>query len=298
MTVKQIYVRTADGAFQILEQLAKNGNICFRGHRDAGWRLESTLARHRKVPPTPRTTHEIDEMISHFIVNLALIGFPLPFDDKRDRRGRLEFARHHGVPSPLIDFSLSPYVALFFAFNGVRPLEAKGERAAIYCLNVFALAGVWATQCARQLEESISAPEFNNHHRRFLYNREEPFVNGYESGIVQYFNMPASWNRRMQRQHGVFLYDTLNYELAGYADLEAYLGQSEVPGLDEKVMLTKVLIPHKVGREIFERLELMGITATHLYDSPEGAALDVINAYNYGRKTGRAWDVGVLPGDD
>ena len=42
----------------------------------------------------------------------------------------------------------------------------------------------------------------------------------------------------------------------------------------------------------------MGITATHLYDSHEGAALDVINAYNYGRKTGRAWDVGVPPGDD
>jgi hypothetical protein len=141
MTVKQIYVRTADGAFQILEQLAKNGNICFRGHRDAGWRLESTLARHRKVPPTPRTTHEIDEMINHFIVNLASIGISLPFD-KRDRRGRLEFARHYGVPSPLIDFSLSPYVALFFAFNGVRPLEAKnGEHAAIYCLDILALAG-------------------------------------------------------------------------------------------------------------------------------------------------------------
>jgi hypothetical protein len=69
------------------------------------------------------------------------ISCPLPFD-KRDRRGRLELARHYGVPSPLIDFSLSPYVALFFAFNGVRPLEAqKGEHAAIYCLNIRALAG-------------------------------------------------------------------------------------------------------------------------------------------------------------
>jgi hypothetical protein len=199
----------------------------------------------------------------------------------------------------LIDFSLSPYVALFFAFNGVRPLEAKkGEHAAIYCLNILALAGVWARQCARQLDGSISGTEFNNHHHRFLYNQEEPFVNGYKPGIVKYFDMPASWNRRMQRQHGVFLYDTLNYPLAEYADLEAYLGQSEVPGPDEKVMLTKVLIPHKVGREIFERLELMGITATHLYDSHEGAALDVVNAYNYGRKTGRAWDVGLPPGDD
>ena len=55
----------------------------------------------------------------------------------------------------------------------------------------------------------------------------------------------------MQRQHGVFLYDTLNYPLAGHADLEAYLGQPEVSGPDGKVMLTKVLIPHKVGREVF-----------------------------------------------
>jgi FRG domain len=165
MTVKQIYVRTPDRAFQILEQLAKDGNTCFRGHRDARWRLQSTPARHRRAPPPPRTTHEIDEMIDHFLVNLALIGIPLPFD-KRDRRGRLEFARHYGVPSPLIDFSLSPYVALFFAFNGVRPLEAKkGKHAALYCLNVFELAGVWARQCAPQLDRSIG-PEFSLQSRR------------------------------------------------------------------------------------------------------------------------------------
>jgi hypothetical protein len=298
MTVKETRVRTADRAFQILEQLSKEGYACFRGHRDARWRLKSTLAQHRKVPPTPRTTHEIDEMIDHFIVNLASIGIPLPFD-KGDRRGRLEFARHYGVPSPLIDFSLSPYVALFFAFNGVRPLEAeKGEHAAIYCLNIQALAGIWAKQRAHRMGESISDTEFIDHHDGFLYNREEPFVNGYDFGIVKYFDMPASWNRRMQRQRGVFLYDTLNYPNVGYADLVDYLGQSEVPGPDEKVMLEKVLIPHKVGREIFERLELMGITATHLYDSHEGAALDVINAYNYGRKTGRAWDVSLPPGGD
>lgn len=54
-------------------------------------------------------------------------------------------------------------------------------------------------QCARQVDGSISGTEFNNHHGRFLYNREEPFVNGYELGIVKYFDMPASWNRRMQR---------------------------------------------------------------------------------------------------
>ena len=63
-------------------------------------------------------------MIDHFIVKLASIGIPLPFD-KHDRRGRLEFARHYGVPSPLIDFSYSPYVALFFAFKSLTRNSAN-----------------------------------------------------------------------------------------------------------------------------------------------------------------------------
>jgi len=56
-------------------------------------------------------------------------------------------------------------------------------------------------------------------------------------------------------------------------------------------VLTKLLIPHKVGREIFEKLEIMGATASFLYENHEGAATDVINSYNYGRRTGRAWDI-------
>ena len=101
----------------------------------------------------------------------------------------------------------------------------------------------------------------------------------------------------MQRQLGVFLYDTLNYAQVGFKDLEAYLDQPEVPSEPPtgKVILTKVTIPHKIVSEVFQRLDLMGVSASHLYDSHEGAAADVINAYNYGRKTGYAWDVAVKP---
>jgi hypothetical protein len=34
-----------------------------------------------------------------------------------------------------------------------------------------------------------------------------------------------------------------------------------------------------------ERLDLMGLSATHLYDDAEGAAIDVINEYIYSKNT-------------
>ena len=291
MTIKTIRVRNAAGAFKILDGFTKE-YIGFRGHRNDAWRLGSTLARHQLTPPDWTTTWDIDEMIDHFIVQLKSIGLKFPFKED-DRRGRLEYARHYGVPSPLIDFSKSPYIALFFAFNGVRPHQAKkNEYAAIYCVNFLRLASIWSKQNLSDFHEN-HGNEYACHHNVFLFHSEQPFADGYPSGILKYFGEPAIWNQRMQKQFGIFLYDMLDYQSLGFRDLEHYLDQEEIEGSDlfNKAVLTKVLIPHKVGRDIFERLDILGVSATHLFGNPEGAAYDVINAYSYGRKTGWAWDV-------
>jgi hypothetical protein len=297
MTIDIIRARSASGAFQTLEKLAFRGgeNVLFRGHRDSGWRLASTFARHWPGPFSVPASLELDKMISRFIVLLRSMNVDLPFGID-DRRALLEFARHYGLPSPLIDFSMSPYVALFFAFNGVRPHDASShDYAAVYCLDIQELALVWARNRARNFDESTDGNRFNEEHRYFLLENENLFVNGYGVGILKYFRMPASWNRRMTRQLGRFLYDTIPYSPPNCADLEQYLNQPEEPchPAHNRVMLTKVLIPHRAGREVFERLEIMGITATHLYDSHEGAVMDVVNAYNYGPRAGYAWDVQI-----
>jgi hypothetical protein len=142
--------------------------------------LATTIARHRPVPFSATASFNLDEMISHFIVRLRSMNIDLPFRND-DRRGRLEFARHYGIPSPLIDFSRSPYVALFFAFNGVRPHEStNNDYAAIYCLNIGELASVWARQRAQKLDGSIDSDRFYEEHRTFLDGNENLFVNGYE----------------------------------------------------------------------------------------------------------------------
>jgi hypothetical protein len=92
---------------------------------------------------------------------------------------------------------------MFFGFNGVRPREEKrGDKAAIYCLKADQIASVWARQHFNS-SSSTAGPDFTELHHQFLYDINVPFVDGYEIGVLKYFGMPASWNRRMQRQYEV-----------------------------------------------------------------------------------------------
>ena len=297
MTIKIVNASTASRMFKALEQLGGKF-VVFRGHQKTSWQLSSTLSRLQRAQYHPNTSWVIDEMLRNFLINLKSIGVDPPYRDDT-RRARLEFGRHYGVPSPLIDFSYSPYIAAFFAFSGVRPHESKrGDRAAIYCLNVLELASAWArfksTQIGVVADAMKISQAFTNYHNDFVY-ADPGFEDEYPPNLLKFLDLPASWNRRMQRQIGCFLYDSMNYQLSGLKDLEDFLGQSEVPRHSDgaEPMLTKILVPHSIGREVLEHLDLMGISATHLYDSHEGAAIDVINGYSYSKRTARAWDLRI-----
>jgi hypothetical protein len=91
-------------------------NYRFRGHSEASWRLESTLTR---------SLRNRDESDLSKVVEDHILGF------KRTLRGRCRFdlekidqdelfaiGQHYGLYTPLLDFSSSPYVGLFFALAG------------------------------------------------------------------------------------------------------------------------------------------------------------------------------------
>jgi FRG domain len=115
-TFTELTGRTTEPGQRVEELVAVVG----RGHGDAGWRLQSTLCRHT-YEGFVDAIGSMDEMLDRFYGCLASVG-KLP-RERMSRRVLLEYARHYGVPSPLIDFSRSPYVALWMAFNGVRRRE-------------------------------------------------------------------------------------------------------------------------------------------------------------------------------
>jgi len=144
MTIQKKNFRTVRGAFDFLQSLAidKQHDFYFRGHGDETWDLGTTYSRHR-LTPLGAGRNDLEELIDHFIGSLLSTGKTLPFKSD-DLRSKLEYARHYGLPSPLLDWSFSPYVAVFFAFNGKRPNPKK--RSVIYALNLNGLADI----CARR----------------------------------------------------------------------------------------------------------------------------------------------------
>lgn len=286
MSIREIHARTLGEALGALEDLELAGGVIFRGHSNVCWRLSSTLARWTVIPHEGWST-QIDDLQTQFLEGLASVG-QLPTSlDLKDRRSRLEYARHFGVPSPLIDFTYSPYVATFFTFNGTRQDPTKpDDEVVVYALCIDELAFHWASR-GRTFD-----PEERH---RFLHEARQPlFRDGYPAGLLKFMGSPASWNTRMQRQIGVFLYDTLDHK---GSDLERFVEQITEHADSKIPALTKVFIPKSISREIFERLELMGMTGARLLDDYVGAAADVYNSYHYDRRT-RTWDLMMPPPDD
>jgi hypothetical protein len=110
--------------------------LLFRGQANACWRLDTTLERYapdyRKAGSYYRTTHGAKDQIESLTGQRWEIWTPRQHEEwlaSEDAFGIFDFPayyfmvylRHHGFPSPLLDWSRSPYIAAFFAFRGASP---------------------------------------------------------------------------------------------------------------------------------------------------------------------------------
>ena len=113
--------------------------VLFRGHGDSGWFLESTLDRNvngkmsvleysneiRKVLPTVETfagkTWDLEDIFDEMAVCKNYDSFNRHKFPSPTAYSYMVHLRHHGFPSPLLDWSRSGFVAAFFAFREALP---------------------------------------------------------------------------------------------------------------------------------------------------------------------------------
>lgn len=125
-------------------------DLLFRGHRDKNWALLTTLERffqERKCEDADYSCRNYYRILLCSIPAVSsLTGnkYKLPYQspDEFEYDGRMAppgydfmiYVRHHGFPSPLLDWTRSPYVAAFFAFNKAR----ESDEVAIYSFREYA----------------------------------------------------------------------------------------------------------------------------------------------------------------
>jgi len=114
--------------------------LLFRGQANAKWSLSTTLERSCRpitsVKKYVQTTSSAQRFLSGFNAKIQTTETlePPTMDELKcgniPNYGFLAYLRHHGFPSPLLDWSESPYVALFFAFRNAS--IAGAERVALF----------------------------------------------------------------------------------------------------------------------------------------------------------------------
>ncbi|MDX2197616.1 MAG: FRG domain-containing protein [Phycisphaerae bacterium] len=114
--------------------------VLFRGHADAAWPLQSTLDRFvQKQCPTRDRESVRAELIFSFKQLARGLNSRLPGFDQALAWELL--ARHHGVPSAILDWSRSAYVAAYFAFSDAECLGDEKGKVAIWMLDRTRLGG-------------------------------------------------------------------------------------------------------------------------------------------------------------
>ena len=114
--------------------------VLFRGQSDANWRLKSTLERCMRATRALSEYYELMRMVRDRFASrrwdldeslmltppLSLKGVPF-----------MVYLRQNGFPSPLLDWTSSPYIAAFFAFRNVQRESTRPKHVSIFTFQEF-----------------------------------------------------------------------------------------------------------------------------------------------------------------
>jgi hypothetical protein len=231
------------------ERASKPGGatFAFRGQPDSSWFLRPSFTREcidwnvaacDAIEIEARATEDFQHQSNlHLNPNLfhGLVSRKSPL-------GWWTIMQHHGAPTRLLDWTLSPFVATYFAVE-----DLSNKEGAVWCFYINGLLQNMEQQYSKRL-----TPE--------TLGRLEDFNDpaGPKSLMLFKHHLPSD---RMIAQQGIF---TVSQQVsADHGDIV----HDAVPEIN---LHTKILIPAKVKVEFLWRLRQMNITASALFPGVDG----------------------------
>lgn len=235
--IKRETVDTWDDLRNIIDSYStKMNQYIFRGHRKNEWKLESSLRRMlSEFYPGKQSDwnvkkHNIYDSFMSNIRGRSNIPFG-PLEPNEDEIWAL--GRHYGLYTPLLDWTRSPYVALFFALWKTTD-SGDGFRA------------LWALHVS-------DIEKINCEHRKKGAAK-----------LVDIINPMTNETSRLVNQNGLFLNIPLNL------DLEAWVNEGIDT---KEITLNKISFPEKIRNNTIAILNNMNINNLSLFPDLAGASL-------------------------
>ena len=205
----------------------------FRG-QEKPWRLRTSFHRAGRADVTRFLSEDIQDLHKHLSARTKhVFNLEIP----KENGAFFNLVQHHGYPTPLLDWSYSPYVAAFFAYRRITSetvaMASPGDKVRIHVFDQ----ALWKSDIQQSFHLATGGLHFSL--GEFL----------------------AIENERMIPQQAASTVTSVD-------DIESYIKSRESAG---KNYLWAIDLPVRDRDRIVQELRFMGITAGALFPGLDGA---------------------------